>query len=172
MPNPRSFVLDFGIKIFIPSLAAAAGIALLLLHVFNGIFEETNSLDDTYARRSASAALSSLRENMEALILDNAYWDDAVRHAYGNSDDDWLKESWGAGDEEEVYDAAFVVDADGKTTFASTSMDPGNLQKIAIEDSAPTFSCCWRACQIPATNLQRHPASSNRPAGSALPPRR
>jgi len=134
MPNPRSFVLDFGIKVFIPSLAAAAGIALLLLHVFNGIFEETNSLDDTYARRSASAALSSLRENMEALILDNAYWDDAVRHAYGNSDDNWLKESWGAGDEEEVYDAAFVVDADGKTTFASTSMDPGNLQKIAIED--------------------------------------
>lgn len=134
MANPRSFVLDFAIKVLFPSLGAAAGIALLLLYVFNGIFEETNSLDDTYARRSATAALWSLRENMEALILDNAYWDDAVRHAYGSGHEDWLKESWGAGDEEEVYDAAFVVDAEGKTVFASTKEDPDNLQKIVLRD--------------------------------------
>ncbi len=134
MANSRSFVLDFAIKVFLPSLGAAAGIALLLLHVFNGIFEETNSLDDTYARRSAMAALSSLRENMEALILDNAYWDNAVRHAYDSGNEDWLRESWGAGDEQEVYDAAFVVDADGKTVFASTKEDPDNLEGIAIED--------------------------------------
>ncbi|MGH6821089.1 MAG: hypothetical protein ACREDU_09540, partial [Methylocella sp.] len=61
MPKSSSFVLDFGLRIFLPSLAAAAGIALLLLHVFNGIFDETNNLDDTYARRSANAAMSSLR---------------------------------------------------------------------------------------------------------------
>ncbi|MBC8038567.1 MAG: bifunctional diguanylate cyclase/phosphodiesterase [Rhizobiales bacterium] len=133
MPNSRSFVLDFGIKVFVPSVAAAAGIALLLLHVFNGIFEETNNLDDTYARRSANAAIASLRENMEALILDNAYWDDAVRNAYGNGTADWLKETWGAGDEEEVYDAAFVVNADGATIFASTSEDPDNLDQHTIQ---------------------------------------
>jgi len=134
MANSRSFVLDFAIKVFLPSLGAATGIALLLLHVFNGIFEETNSLDDTYARRSATAALSSLRENMEALILDNAYWDDAVRHAYGSGNDDWLRESWGAGDEQEVYDAAFVVDAGGKTVFASTKEDPDNSRRILLDD--------------------------------------
>ncbi len=134
MPNTKSFMLDFGIKVFLPSLAAAAFISLLLLHVFNAIFEETNALDDTYARRSATAAIQSLRENMEGLILDNAYWDDAVRNAYGNGNADWLKETWGAGDEEEVYDAAFVIDGAGKTIFASTREDPDNLRKISIED--------------------------------------
>ena len=134
MLNTRSFVFDFGIRVFLPSLVAAAGISLLLLHVFNSIFNETNNLDDTYARRSATAAILSLRENMEALIQDNAYWDDAVRNAYGNGTPDWLKESWGAGDEREVYDAAFVVDADGKTTFASTHDDPDNLGKRTIQD--------------------------------------
>jgi diguanylate cyclase (GGDEF)-like protein len=134
MPRNRSFVFDFSIKVFLPSLVAAAGISLLLLYVFNSIFNETNNLDDTYARRSATAAIRSLRENMEALILDNAYWDDAVRNAHGNDNADWLKESWGVGDEQEVYDAAFLVDADGRTLFASTREDPDNANKIAIGD--------------------------------------
>ncbi|HUR43923.1 MAG TPA: bifunctional diguanylate cyclase/phosphodiesterase [Aestuariivirga sp.] len=134
MPNTRSFVLDFGLRVFLPSLAGAAGISLLLLHIFNGIFQETNNLDDTYARRSATAALVSLRENMEALILDNAYWDDAVRNAYGQGTVQWLKETWGAGDEQEVYDAAFVVDADDNTLFASTREDPDNLTKTTLQD--------------------------------------
>ncbi|MGH6855845.1 MAG: bifunctional diguanylate cyclase/phosphodiesterase, partial [Aestuariivirga sp.] len=134
MPKNSSFVIDFGLRIFLPSLAAAIGIALLLLHVFNGIFDETNNLDDTYARRSANAAMSSLRENMEALVQDNAFWDDAVRNAYGNGEPGWLKETWGAGDEQEVYDASFVVDADGNTLYASTREDPDNLGKITLQD--------------------------------------
>ncbi len=134
MPKSRSFVFDFAVKVFLPSLVAAISISLLLLHIFDGIVKESNALDDAYAQRSANSALMSLRESMESLVRDNAAWDDAVSNIYGKLNAEWLSANWGISDEPGLYDASFVVDAEGRTLFASFSGDAGNAGKNSIED--------------------------------------
>ena len=63
----RSFIFDFTWKVFVPSLAAAGAIALFLLHVINGIFEEANQLDRGYARQTATAAIEAMRVSVAGL---------------------------------------------------------------------------------------------------------
>lgn len=133
MPETRSFVLEFALKVVLPTLVAAAGISLLLLHVFTGIFEETNDLDRAYARRSVKSAIASLREGMESVVQENAKWDDAVDNAYAQDNSGWLQETWGIRAEQLFYDASFVVDAEGKTVFASLRNDPANTAKQTVD---------------------------------------
>ena len=63
MRSGRSFVVEFALKVFAPSFLAAVAIALLLLHVIYGIFEQANALDRNYARRGAEAVLMALRQD-------------------------------------------------------------------------------------------------------------
>ena len=134
MPKSRSFVADFALKVFLPSLVAAISISLLLLYIFDGIVKESNALDDAYTQRSANSALMSLRESMESLVRDNAAWDDAVSNIYGKLNAEWLSTNWGITDDPGLYDASFVVDAEGRTLFASFRGDTGNAGKRSIED--------------------------------------
>ena len=134
MSDSRPFVLEFGLKIFLPTLVAAAGISLLILHVFNAIFLETDGLDNAYARRSAQAALLTLRDKMETLVQDNAYWDDAVRNSNSTAGNGWMQDTWGIADVQNIYDASFVVDAGGKTIFASIRGDANNSRHLDIHD--------------------------------------
>jgi len=125
MPDSKPFVTDFGLKVFLPTLAAAVGMALLLLYLFNSIFQETNTIDDAYARRAAAAAVMSLQDQLESTVQDNARWNDAVQHSYGTPDQDWLADTWTVDENQTLYDAAFVVDAAGNTLFSSErNLDP------------------------------------------------
>lgn len=119
MPTKRSFFTDFAFRVLLPSLLAASGIATLLLYIVNGIFDETNRLDASYARTTANSAIGSARENLEALIQDNAVWDEAVENAYGDTSLDWLDGTWGSATAFGIYDGAYVVDANGKTIYAA-----------------------------------------------------
>ncbi|MFT3989619.1 EAL domain-containing protein [Aestuariivirga sp.] len=126
MPESKPFVTDFGLKVFLPTLAAAVGMALLLLYLFNSIFQETNNLDDAYARRAAAAAVMSLQEQLESTVQDNARWNDAVEHSYGTADQEWLAYNWTVDDNQTLYDAVFVVDPAGNTVFSSErNLSPG-----------------------------------------------
>lgn len=128
MPQKQPFAAKFALRVMIPSIVAASGIAALLLYIVNGIFDETNRLDGEYARRSASAAITSIRESLGPVVENNAVWDEAKAHAYGNSPDAWLDDNWGRGSASGVYDAAFVVDADGTTIYAAH-----NGKRLAVQ---------------------------------------
>ena len=131
MPTQQPFAAKFALRVMIPSILAASGIASLLLYIVNGIFDETNRLDGEYARRSASAAITSIRESLGPVIQDNALWDDAVIHSYAALPDQWLDDNWGWGSGSGVYDTAFVVDGDGTTTFAAH-----NGKRLAVQAKA------------------------------------
>lgn len=119
MPKLQPYIAEFAIRILIPSLLAACGIAALLFYIVSAIFNETNRLDSEYSRRSAVAAVGSIRENLEGVSQDNAVWDEAVENAYGKGQREWLDRNWGAGSADGLYDTAFVVDAAGKTIYAA-----------------------------------------------------
>ncbi len=61
MRSSRSFVVDFALKVFAPSFLAATAIALFLLYLINGIFEEANRLDRAFAQRTAESVVLTLR---------------------------------------------------------------------------------------------------------------
>jgi diguanylate cyclase (GGDEF)-like protein len=119
MPPFRSLAPSFAIKVLIPSLVAVGGIAILLLYIVNGIFEETNKLDSAHSERLTLSAISSLRDNMETVIYDNAVWDDAVEHAGTAIDETWVDETWGFASGLGVYDAVFIVNTNGETLYAA-----------------------------------------------------
>ncbi len=134
MPENKSFVLEFALKVVLPTFAAAAGISMLLLYIFGGIFEESNALDRAYARRSIQSAILTLREGMESLVQDNASRDEAAENSYGAENAKWWRQNWAIGDAQSLYDAAFVVDGNGKTLFASLRNDPENTGRHLVED--------------------------------------
>jgi diguanylate cyclase (GGDEF)-like protein len=131
MPDNRSFVPEFALKVLLPTLVAATGISLLILYVFGSVFRETDNLDRSYARGTAQSAIQSLREKMETLVQDNAYWDDAVVATSGTLDKQWLFTTWGISKEQSIYDSSFVIDIDGKTLWASTREDPQDQTGIS-----------------------------------------
>jgi len=118
-PSNRSFVADFALKVFLPSLTAAAATALLLLYIINGIFNEANALDQQYANRAARAAQQSLLDSIANTVADNARWDEAARHVYAPTlDRNWLLETWGTGTSLGLYDVAVIVDNRDQTLAA------------------------------------------------------
>ena len=132
MSDSRPFVLEFGSKVFLPSLAAAAGISMLILYFFSAVFRETDNIDRVMAQESARAVLEQVRQRMESLIKDNAHWDEADQNLRTAGAAEWFSRSWVIANTAPLYDAAFVVDPDGKTLFASLAEDPGNQMHVTF----------------------------------------
>jgi diguanylate cyclase (GGDEF)-like protein len=119
MAIPKPIAPSFALKVLAPSVAAVSGIAMLLLYIVNGIFEETNRLDSAYSEKLTAAAVDSLRTSLDQIIYDNAVWDDAADHAAGKVDAGWIDGTWGYSSALDVYDTVFVVDPDGTTLYAA-----------------------------------------------------
>ena len=119
MPTQKSLAPSFALKVLAPSVAAVSGIALLLLYIVNGIFEETNRLDSAYSEKLASAAVETLRRSLDSIIYDNAVWDDAAVNAGTAVDTKWADGTWGYSSELDVYDTVFVVNPEGSTAYAA-----------------------------------------------------
>ncbi|MFN4141404.1 EAL domain-containing protein [Aestuariivirga sp.] len=132
MPPARSITTSFALKVLLPSIAAVSVIALLLIYLVNGIFEETNRLDTSYSEQLTTQAVSSLRDNLENLIFDNAVWDDAAENAGGKElNRQWIEDTWGSATGLGVYDGLFVTDALGGTLFAA---DDGKTNPSSAAD--------------------------------------
>ena len=120
MAPARSITPSFALKVVTPSLVAVGSIALLLIYIVNGIFQETNRLDASFSQRLANSALGSLRDNLETVLFDNAVWDDAAVNAgSSNINVEWINDTWGIGSELAVYDATFVIGPGGETLYAA-----------------------------------------------------
>ena len=131
MASVRSITPSFAIKVVTPSLLAVGSIALLLLYIVNGIFQETNKLDTAFSERLTLAALGSLRDNLETVLYDNAVWDDAAQNA-GNADINsaWVDDTWGSASGLGIYDAVYVVGPAGEILYAARD---GKRQDISSE---------------------------------------
>lgn len=119
MPKRQPLAPSFAVKVLAPSIAAVSGIAMLLLYIVNGIFEDTNRLDSAYSERLASAAIASLRDNLEAVVYDNAAWDEAAANAGSEVNTAWTDQTWGYATALGVYDKVFIIDAVGRTLYAA-----------------------------------------------------
>lgn len=113
MLSRRPFAVDFVMKVFLPALTAALGIAVILFSIVNGIFDEANRLDRQYAHRTAEAAVQSFLEGLKDLVADNAQWDDAVRNAYDPLNHHWINETWGQSTAFGIYDMSIIAGPDG-----------------------------------------------------------
>jgi diguanylate cyclase (GGDEF)-like protein len=120
MPQQSSITPSFALKVLAPSIVAVTSIALLLLYIVNSIFEETNRLDRDYSERLTTEAVSSLRDSLESIIIDNTVWDDAASNAGSATiNAEWADNTWGYATALDVYDAAFIVSADGETLYSA-----------------------------------------------------
>jgi diguanylate cyclase (GGDEF)-like protein len=133
MASAKSKIPSFAIKVLTPSVMAVTSIALLLLYVVNGIFVETNKLDEKHAEKLAKAAIGSVREHLETVVSDNAIWDDAAQYAGSqNVDTAWLNATWGVSSAFDTYNAVYVVSLDGKTLYAARD-------GVATQDTATAY---------------------------------
>ncbi len=132
MASVKSITPTFALKVLTPSIFAVGSIAILLLYIVNGIFEETNRLDTIHSERLTTSAVGSLRDSLETIVHDNSIWDDAAQKAGTTPIDmQWVDETWGYSSEIGVYDTVFIVDAKGNTLYAATN---GSREKIDAAD--------------------------------------
>ena len=131
MRKPRPITTSFTLKVLAPSVVAVTSIALLLLYIVNGIFEETNRLDTAYSQKLAASAMTSLRENVASVLYDNAVWDDADQNAGSTVDKAWSDRTWGLTSALGVYETAFVVDIKGNTLYAASEGKAADLEAKA-----------------------------------------
>ena len=78
-----------------------------------------NLEDHQRTREIVSSALRAAQLQLANSTIDNAYWDDAARKAYGDVDEDWVEETWGVATEDGTnYDAVFLVDRNNRRTIS------------------------------------------------------
>ncbi len=131
MPPNKSLAPSFTLKVLAPSLVAVSSIALLLLYIVNGIFEETNRLDTAASAKLVGLAMDSQRRSLETIIVDNAVWNDAAINAGASVNQKWTDENWGVTTGLGTYDSVFIVDQHGKTVYAARD---GKRSDVSAED--------------------------------------
>lgn len=101
-------------------LAATSTIAMIgvVMHLIQGVSSGANALDEAKTRQAVSAMVAGLIDQATGLMTDNAKWDDAVDHSYGEANQQWLFDTWGYSSADQNYDASFVIDEAGKTVAA------------------------------------------------------
>ncbi len=134
MAPARSITPSFALKVVTPSLVAVGSIALLLIYIVNGIFQETNRLDASFSQRLANSALGSVRDSLETVLFDNAVWDDAAINA-GSADvnTEWIDETWSYASELSVYDSVRIVGPEGQTLYSAAG------GKLRSDPASETF---------------------------------
>ena len=94
-------------------VAAAAFCVVLLTHdLISQLSTGTNEAEHRRNYELVETALNSAKTQLEKLAVDNATWDDAVRHGYGVIDLDWVDETWGSSTniENRSYDRMLLID--------------------------------------------------------------
>lgn len=99
------------------AMAALSLVAMIFIiaDMVRTVASGANQLDVSKTSQSVEAALSGILQQSSGLVLDNAKWDDAVRNSYGNANQEWLMETWGAASGDVNYDALFLTDEKGGT---------------------------------------------------------
>jgi signal transduction histidine kinase len=103
----------FLLIVALPLLLAFVGVVLLSADLVSRVSTGANREDHTRTQQTVHSSLVAAQQQLEFLVSDNAYWNDAVRNSYGAVSDDWFLETWGSLTEEAInYDAVMLVDRD------------------------------------------------------------
>lgn len=188
MSDSRPFVVEFGSKVFLPSLAAAACISFLILHFFNAVLRESDTVDAAMAEDVARIVLDGARQRIETLVKDNGHWDQAYTSLAEPDGAKWFAENLATFDAAPPYDAVFVVGESGTTLHAAFAGDPEDkaratlqsyfgpsaidlLTKLATNEEAASVSGFMKGTGgisvVAATNIL--PSDGTRSAGSPEP---
>jgi diguanylate cyclase (GGDEF)-like protein len=84
----------FWLKIALPLLAAALGVYLLTNHLLTKVQYQANAAEFEHTQRVVNSAIIEKQRALTILANDNAYWDDAVKHVYGDGDKEWVEDTW------------------------------------------------------------------------------
>lgn len=107
----RSMLLIFG--------AVMICVSAMVFSALDRVAHYANQLDEDRSREAVTGAVRTFRDQLGATLHDYAAWDDAVQFAYIQPDLDWLKRNFGdMSFNSELFDAAFILDQDGKVLTA------------------------------------------------------
>ncbi len=112
----RKRVLGFWIVIM-PLMVASTGMLWGNARMLDGISHSVDKVDEYRTWQGVQAAFKNEVKRMASILSDNAKWDDAVEHSYGNIDEAWLQDTWGLATSDGNYDTALLVDPSGKILF-------------------------------------------------------
>lgn len=124
----------FVVCVAIPLVLASLGAINLSSDLLNTVESTTTTLDQTRVLKAAESFSSSLRNDFEHLVLQNANWEDAYAHTAGQGDKAWFDATWGKtislGNS---YDIVAVLDRD------SGAVVMGNLGPEVAGDGKGLF---------------------------------
>ena len=107
------FIVKFILGIALPMCLASLGIATITLDLLDRVSTGANIEDHKRTAQIVNSALSAIQKQLADGAVDNAHWDDAVRHLYGVIDMGWTDETFGVPTEDgTIYDGMFLVDRD------------------------------------------------------------
>jgi diguanylate cyclase (GGDEF)-like protein len=110
----------FWLKIVLPLLAAALGVYLLTNHLLTKVQYQANAAENEHTQRVVNSAIIEKQRALTTLANDNAYWDDAVKHVYGDGDKEWVEDTWRVPTEEGgAFDYMAVVERGNDFPFFS-----------------------------------------------------
>jgi diguanylate cyclase (GGDEF)-like protein len=103
----------FACIIALPLAAASLAIYLLTFDLLDRVSTGANRADHERTRQVVLSALAATKAQLADFALDNAYWEDAARQAYGEMDKPWIFDTWGVLTEEgDNYNAVLMIDTE------------------------------------------------------------
>jgi diguanylate cyclase (GGDEF)-like protein len=120
------------------SCFAAIVAVYVVLHLIDNMSQGANQFDEEKTKQTINASFDALFDRADAIMVENARWDDAAAHAYGILDTDWFLNTWGLSTVGGNYDAAFVVARNGVTVVGYS--DGALTKSSALDFFGPDLS--------------------------------
>lgn len=146
---PRNFI----VLILLPLFLTTLGTTFVSLKMLDGISEAVDRQEMQRSWEAVNSAFSSAGQQISALIVDNARWDDAAQHTGDTVDQQWVFDNWGTTTSDSNYDTVFVLSPQGKVLSAYhkgevTDLDPstyfgGSFRRLI--SSTPAKAAQFRA---------------------------
>jgi diguanylate cyclase (GGDEF)-like protein len=95
-------------------MIASAGMLWGNARMLDGISHSVDRVDEYRTWQAVQSAFKNEVKRISGILSDNAKWDDAVVHSYGQIDEAWILDTWGFATSDVNYDTALVVEPTGK----------------------------------------------------------
>jgi diguanylate cyclase (GGDEF)-like protein len=129
----KSYSWKFILAVALPLLVASLAVVFLTVDLIDRVSTGANRADHERTRQIVVSAFGAAQHQLSNTSIDNAYWDDAVKYAYGDIDAEWINSTWGATTEVGInYSVAMVIDRDKLSPIAAYR--DGKLFNPVIED--------------------------------------
>jgi diguanylate cyclase (GGDEF)-like protein len=97
----------------------AVMVTSIVLTALDRVASNANHLDEERSRETLIGAIQTFKFQLGATLNDYAAWDDAAENVYRKDDADWINSNFGDMTfESELFDAAFLLDQDGRSQMA------------------------------------------------------